>query len=93
MGLSLPHLLVLAVIVLVLFGRGRISEMMGDFGKGIKSFKQGMADETTDRPVTPPPAQITPPAPPAAPVTTTTPTAETMPGGATPPPPPTNPSA
>ena len=93
MGLSLPHLLVLAVIVLVLFGRGRISEMMGDFGKGIKSFKQGMADETTDRPVTPPPAQITPPAPPSAPVTTTTPTAETMPGGATPPPPPTNPSA
>jgi sec-independent protein translocase protein TatA len=74
--------------------------MMGDFGKGIKSFKQGMADETTDRPVTPPPAQITPPQPPVqasaqmaadAPVTTATPTAETMPGGATPPP--TNPSA
>lgn len=62
MGLSLPHLIVLALVVLVLFGRGRISEMMGDFGKGIKSFKQGMADETTDRPVTPPPAQI--PAPP-----------------------------
>ena len=94
MGLSLPHLLILAVVVLVLFGRGRISEMMGDFGKGIKSFKQGMADETTDRPVTPPPAQITPPpSAPAAPVTTVTPTAETMPGGATPPPPPTNPSA
>ncbi len=61
MGLSLPHLVILALVVLVLFGRGRISEMMGDFGKGIKSFKQGMADETTDRPVTPPPAQITPP--------------------------------
>ncbi len=58
MGLSLPHILVLAVVVLVLFGRGRISEMMGDFGKGIKSFKQGMTEETTDRPVTPPPAQI-----------------------------------
>ncbi len=64
MGLSLPHLLILALVVLVLFGRGRISEMMGDFGKGIKSFKQGIAEETTDRPVTPPPAQI--PAPPAA---------------------------
>jgi len=87
------QILIIALVFLVLFGRGRISEMMGDFGKGIKSFKQGMADETTDRPVTPPPAQITPPAPPAAPVTTTTPTAETMPGGATPPPPPTNPSA
>jgi sec-independent protein translocase protein TatA len=58
MGLSLPHLLILALVVLVLFGRGRISEMMGDFGKGIKSFKQGIAEETTDRPVTPPPAQI-----------------------------------
>lgn len=57
MGLSLPHLIVLALVVLVLFGRGRISEMMGDFGKGIKSFKQGMTDET-DRPATPPPAQI-----------------------------------
>lgn len=53
-GLSLPHLLILALVVLVLFGRGRISEMMGDFGKGIKSFKQGMSDET-DRPVTMPP--------------------------------------
>jgi len=61
MGLSLPHLLIVALVVLVLFGRGRISEMMGDFGKGIKSFKQGMADETTDRPVTPPPHQIASP--------------------------------
>lgn len=60
MGLSLPHLMILAVVVLVLFGRGRISEMMGDFGKGIKSFKQGMAEET-DRPVSPPSAQIPPP--------------------------------
>ena len=58
MGLSFPHLVILALVVLVLFGRGRISEMMGDFGKGIKSFKQGMAEETTDRPITPPPAQI-----------------------------------
>lgn len=63
MGLSLPHLIVLALVVLVLFGRGRISEMMGDFGKGIKSFKQGMAEEANPQP-TAPPAQI--PAPPAA---------------------------
>lgn len=72
MGLSLPHLIVLALVVLLLFGRGKISELMGDFGKGIKSFKQGIADETTDRPVTPPAAQIpaqptTPPAAPAQP--------------------------
>jgi len=59
MGLSLPHLLILAVVVLVLFGRGRISEMMGDFGKGIKSFKQGMADDAAPQP---PAQQIPPPA-------------------------------
>lgn len=59
-GLSLPHLIVLALVVLVLFGRGRISEMMGDFGKGIKSFKQGMNEEA-DRAAAPPPAQIAPP--------------------------------
>jgi sec-independent protein translocase protein TatA len=39
------QLLIVAVVILVLFGRGRISEMMGDFGKGIKSFKQGMTEE------------------------------------------------
>jgi sec-independent protein translocase protein TatA len=67
MGLSLPHLLIVALVVLVLFGRGRISEMMGDFGKGIKSFKQGMADEE-NKPVVAPPAQI-PAQPPVQPVT------------------------
>jgi len=45
MGLSVWQLAIIAVVVLVLFGRGRISEMMGDFGKGIKSFKQGMNEE------------------------------------------------
>jgi len=64
MGLSLPHLVVLALVVLVLFGRGRISEMMGDFGKGIKSFKEGMADETTVKPVAPPSQIASPPAQP-----------------------------
>ncbi len=54
------HWIIVALVVLVLFGRGRISEMMGDFGKGIKSFKQGMTEET-DRPVTAPPAQIAAP--------------------------------
>lgn len=64
-GLSLPHLIVLALVVLVLFGRGRISEMMGDFGKGIKSFKQGMTDED-NKPVNPPPAQLQQQTPPPA---------------------------
>ncbi|GGZ98608.1 twin-arginine translocase TatA/TatE family subunit [Novosphingobium arvoryzae] len=73
MGLSLPHLIVLALVVLVLFGRGRISEMMGDFGKGIKSFKQGMADEANaQQPPAPPAQQIPPPAAsPAAPASET----------------------
>lgn len=72
MGLSLPHLLIVALVVLVLFGRGRISEMMGDFGKGIKSFKQGMAEDEPRHPAPPqaqiPPAQIPPAAAPAEPV-------------------------
>ncbi|MDE2435465.1 MAG: twin-arginine translocase TatA/TatE family subunit [Sphingomonadales bacterium] len=63
MGLSLPHLLILALVVLVLFGRGRISEMMGDFGKGIKSFKEGMADEGKPQSAVPPAQQIPPPSP------------------------------
>jgi sec-independent protein translocase protein TatA len=39
---SIWHWLVVLTIVLVLFGRGRVSDIMGEFGKGIKSFKQGM---------------------------------------------------
>ena len=42
---SLWHWLVVIILVLLLFGRGRISEMMGDIGKGLKSFKQGMAED------------------------------------------------
>ncbi|GAA0284835.1 twin-arginine translocase TatA/TatE family subunit [Alteraurantiacibacter aestuarii] len=44
------QLIIIAVVILVLFGRGRISEMMGDFGKGVKSFRQGMSDESAARP-------------------------------------------
>ena len=44
-GLSLWHWLVVIILVLLLFGRGRISDLMGDLGKGLKSFKQGMAEE------------------------------------------------
>jgi len=36
---------IVAVVVIVLFGRGRISGMMGDLGKGITSFKRGLKDE------------------------------------------------
>lgn len=39
------QLLIIAIVILVLFGRGKISEMMGDFGKGVKSFRSGMNEE------------------------------------------------
>ena len=41
---SLWHWIIVLLIVLVLFGRGRISEMMGDFGRGISSFKKGLSE-------------------------------------------------
>ena len=46
---SIWHWLIVLVVVLLLFGRGKIPELMGDMAKGIKSFKKGMAedDETT----------------------------------------------
>jgi sec-independent protein translocase protein TatA len=45
-GLSLPHLLLAAVVILILFGgKGKISELMADVAKGIKSFKKGLSDE------------------------------------------------
>lgn len=43
-------LMVVVLLVVVVFGRGKISDIMGDFAKGIKSFKQGLSDdETADR--------------------------------------------
>ncbi|WP_045835789.1 twin-arginine translocase TatA/TatE family subunit [Hyphomicrobium sp. 99] len=45
MGFSAQHILLLLVIALLLFGRGKISELMGDVAKGIKSFKKGMAED------------------------------------------------
>jgi sec-independent protein translocase protein TatA len=74
-GLSLWHWLVVIILVMLLFGKGRISDMMGDLGKGLKSFKQGMADEDekASRPAEPrqlpreqQPIDITPSAPPPA---------------------------
>ena len=44
-GLSLWHWLVVGIVVLLLFGRGRFSDMMGDVAKGIKSFKKGMSED------------------------------------------------
>jgi sec-independent protein translocase protein TatA len=44
-GLSIWHWLVVLAIVLLLFGGGKVSTLMGDFAKGIKAFKKNMADE------------------------------------------------
>ena len=43
-NIGLPGLLLIAVVVLVLFGRGKISSLMGEIGKGITSFKKGVDD-------------------------------------------------
>ncbi|MCV0425486.1 MAG: twin-arginine translocase TatA/TatE family subunit [Roseibium sp.] len=45
MGISIWQILIIAVVVVLLFGRGKISELMGDVAKGIKSFKKGMAED------------------------------------------------
>jgi sec-independent protein translocase protein TatA len=60
-GLSLWHILLFGAIAILLFGgRGKISDIMGDFAKGIKSFRQGLNDPEDAKTIpgspTPPPA-------------------------------------
>lgn len=45
---SIWHWLVVLAIVLLLFGTGRVSNLMGDLAKGVKAFKKGLADEEGD---------------------------------------------
>jgi len=55
-GTSIWHWIVVGLIVVLLFGRGKISDMMGDVAKGIKAFKKGMSEDDTaktDSPVDP----------------------------------------
>lgn len=47
-NIGLPGLLLIAVVVLVLFGRGKISSLMGEVGKGITSFKKGVSEGTAE---------------------------------------------
>jgi sec-independent protein translocase protein TatA len=47
-GFSLWHWLVVGIVILLLFGKGRFSDMMGDVAKGIKSFKKGMSEDSED---------------------------------------------
>lgn len=46
-GASIWHWVVVGVVIMLLFGRGKISELMGDMAKGIKAFKKGMSDDET----------------------------------------------
>ena len=69
-GFSLWHWLIVGMVILLLFGKGRFSDMMGDVAKGLKSFKKGMSEDdeaeqrriTAERPLDP-----APPSAPAAP--------------------------
>jgi sec-independent protein translocase protein TatA len=49
MGISFWQIAIVVVLVVLLFGRGKISALMGDLAKGIKSFKKGMKDPTQDQ--------------------------------------------
>ncbi len=48
MGLSIWQILIVALLVVLLFGRGRISDLMGDLGKGITSFRKGLNEAAAD---------------------------------------------
>lgn len=86
-GFSIWHWLIVGLVVLLLFGKGRFSDMMGDVAKGLKNFKKGMSEdeEAEQRRLTaeraaqaaPPPAAVpAPPAPQAEPTPAPAPEAD-----------------
>jgi sec-independent protein translocase protein TatA len=60
MGLSFWHMVILLLVIVLLFGRGKISDIMGDVAKGIKSFKKGLNedDEPAPSPAAPRPLEL-----------------------------------
>ena len=48
MSIGIWQIAIVVILVVLLFGRGKISSLMGDVAKGIKSFKKGMASDVTD---------------------------------------------
>ncbi len=52
MSIGFTELMIIAIVAVLFFGRGKVSELMGDVAKGIKSFKKGIAEDET------PPAAI-----------------------------------
>jgi len=59
-GLSIWHWLIVLVVVMLLFGTNKVSNLMGEFGKGIKSFKQNVGDENKTATTAPQDASMTP---------------------------------
>jgi sec-independent protein translocase protein TatA len=57
-SLSIWHWLIVIVVVMLLFGRGKISDLMGDVAGGIKAFKKGMAEDDTAAAKTEPPKSL-----------------------------------
>jgi sec-independent protein translocase protein TatA len=53
MGLSLPHLIVLLIIVMLLFGAGRVPSIAENLAKGIRSFKKGLQDDDDQKKLPP----------------------------------------
>ena len=49
MSIGIWQIAIVVILVVLLFGRGKISSLMGDVAKGIKSFKKGMASDVTDK--------------------------------------------
>ncbi|MGH6854026.1 MAG: twin-arginine translocase TatA/TatE family subunit [Aestuariivirga sp.] len=49
-SMSIWHWALVIIVIMLLFGRGKISDLMGDVAKGIKSFKKGMAEDETPAP-------------------------------------------
>ena len=50
-NIGLPGLILIAVVFLVLFGKGKVSSLMGEMGKGVTAFKKGLSDgQSTDQP-------------------------------------------
>jgi len=47
-NIGIPGLILIAVVVLVLFGKGKVSSLMGEVGKGITAFKKGVTDGTKE---------------------------------------------
>ena len=59
-GLSIWHVLIVGLLFVLLFGKGKVSDLMGDVAKGIKSFKKGLAedDDEPSRPAASPPPPV-----------------------------------